>query len=258
MKKQLIVLFLIWISVKVYSNEYGSEIYQCYIRGEMVKYKDVLNKMKQTYDHAPSSVFQRQIIRVQYGLVSYYLGAKQDKDAYEEISDAEKRIAGLLKKHPKDASLISMRASFAGFKVILNPFSAVFLGGKLLRDMNKCKSIDFNDRDVLFLHSNSTYYAPSFLGGSKVAGLKNYLKLQSKIRLIDIKNTNDWFALMCLTANAMALVDSNKHADAIKLYNYILTVEPEYDWVRNELIPRAKKKQNALYLEQKQSEKKYQ
>lgn len=258
MKKGLVILLLITVFQSVIAVNYKPLLYKAYVKGEMALFEEVLEGMKVEYATSNSETLQRDIIKAQYCMVSFYLGSDNNKSAYVVIKDAERRINQLLAKDKDDASMLAIRASFTGFRIILNPVSTLFLGGKLLSDMNRCKNLDFTNTDVLFLHSNSTYYAPKFLGGSKEKGLDNYKKLRLKLEKSEISKAYDYFALMCLTANGIALVDAEKYNQAADLYKYVLKVEPGYDWVRNDLLPKAISHKNSQHFDAKRSDKKYQ
>lgn len=250
--RMLIVVCFVFISVLVGASEYNCKFYALYIKGEMVQWVTLLDKAKSDYQQNKSVDLLEDIVRAQYGLVAYYIGANNDAKAMTEIDAADVYLDTLLKEYQNEGWIYALSASFDGFRLIVNPYRFFLRGPSILSAINKSSELSPKDFDVLFLKANQTFYLPSFIGGDQKKGLVMYENLYVKLKKKDIAKEKDWFSLMYLTSYGIACTYAHQYEKAVEVYQLILEKEPDYNWVRKELLPEAQNKTDNKYLKDRE------
>ena len=82
---------------------------------------------------------------------------------------------------------------------------------------------------------NAAYYTPSWFGGSKETAVKAY---STAIQLMEFHNQtqHNWLYMNALTMLAQAQQRTNRIQEANATYRKILSLEPNYVWVRDDRI----------------------
>lgn len=84
---------------------------------------------------------------------------------------------------------------------------------------------------------NIKFYSPETFGGSKKLSIDYYLKaleiLEKKTEFIK----NDWNYLSLLVNLAQAYSEAGNYETAKKYYEKALSAEPDFVWVKNDLLP---------------------
>ncbi len=246
----LVATFLtcILITNKSAATDFNDKFYTLYISGNMEEWVHLLDRAKQTYAKQPTPQLLEEIVRAQYALTAYYLGLNNDDKALQEIDAAAYYLHELEQIYPEQGWVLALDASFQGFKLIISPFRFFFKGPSVLSAVHKCQELSPNHEDVLFLVANQTFYLPSILGGNQQKGLDYFSTLEKKLLQYPIKEDKHWFYLLYLTSNAIACNAAHQYNDAVRIYRQILSIEPHYLWVKNELLPQSLKKQENNYL----------
>ncbi len=220
----------------------------------MKDWPDVLKKMQVDYAQNPNNELLEEIVRSQYGLIAYYIGANKDTQALEVIDDAHSYLQLLENKYPDEGWVYALSATFKSFKLIINPYRFFLKGVGILAAIDKSEDLSPNHPDVLFFKANQTFYLPSYLGGNQTKGLSMYNNLSEKLIRDWQPKSNNWFHLLYLTSYGIACTQAKDYKTAVKIYDQILQLEPQYDWVRNELIPQAENHLDNAYLKQRKKD----
>lgn len=244
-------LLLVVLPQTIKASKYNDMFYPLYINGEMSEWVKVLDSAKTEYKIKPESILLEDIIRAQYGLCAFYLGNNEDEKALNEIESATNYLNKLEQYYPNEGWVYALKASFQSFKLIISPLRFFFKGPQILSAINKSHELSPNHIDVMFLKANQTFYMPSIIGGDQQKGLEYFRTLELKLVAQPIKHDNDWFSLLYLTSNAIACNATHNYNEAIRIYTLILDIEPNYLWVKNELLPQSIKKQENEYLKRR-------
>jgi Tfp pilus assembly protein PilF len=103
-------------------------------------------------------------------------------------------------------------------------------------------SIDENNPLGYVQYANTLFYTPDFLGGSKKGALENFRKALVLMERDKEEIKDDWNYLNLLTVIAQSYEKTGNNELADACYQKIITIEPNYDWVKNELYPQFLKK----------------
>ena len=241
-----VMLEITMMSLKSNELQLKEKIYEAYISGNINKWYQIssLFESSDLKKNIPLNE-QEEILGVYYGLIAYYISQNQKKNASKLLEKATSMNEQLLKSHPHNARLNAMRGAFLGFEIGLNPLKAPFIGLESLDYIDKALMADNQNPYAWLEKANSLYYAPLLIGNSQKKAFEAYQKSISLFEKQQITRHN-WIYLNTITSLARAYEEQADFTNAITLYKKILTVEPSFDWVKNELLPNVLKKQKAV------------
>lgn len=236
-------LFLIFFSLSflLLCGQNNKAIYQAFISGNMTRWKkniDSLNHIKQKTNKE-----KLDLINYQYGYVGYCIGQKKYSEAEDYIAKSEKYIKQLENKNYNLSMLFAYKAAFIGFEIGISPYKAPFIGSKSMTFAQK--AVDYNPKNAFaYLQlANVAYYTPIIFGGSKKEAMHYYLKA-AKIMEEDNEMHQNWNYLNLLAKIINAYAKEKKYGEAKKYCIKTLAIEPEFEWVKNDIYPKILKKCN--------------
>lgn len=215
-------------------------IYKAYINGDMEDWKAVIDSMNTR--EAKKVYEELELLGYEYGYIGWCLSGKNKKTAKEYMKRFDSRLTRLEGIGQNRGKLLAYRAAYYGFEIGLNEIKAPFLGKESLKAAEMSVKTEPENWLGFVLLGNIDFYKPAIFGGSKQKALENYLKAE-KI-LLDDRPENDWNVLALLSQIAItyeALEDIEKAND---YYKKILGLEPDFEWVRDELYIEFKEKYN--------------
>ncbi|MBN2664542.1 MAG: hypothetical protein JXR68_12905 [Bacteroidales bacterium] len=235
-KKHLIVfvaiLFFILPNLKA---SYKTEIYNYFINSEMNKWENTLinlNNLSQKSD-----ALTLELLNYNYGYIAWCIGNDKEQKAktYLEISE---NYLSLLEDKKYNLSMINVyKSAFNGFKISFNKVNAPFLGPESIKFAEKALELDENNPFAHMQLGNIQFYMPSMFGGSKQLAISYYKKAQILMEQNLTVYINDWNYINLLVTIAQAYTDNENYILAKKYYEIILSIEPDFLWVKNELYP---------------------
>lgn len=239
---RIILFLLIVLSVQHSMANNKNDIYKAYISGDMVLWKQVIDKMEQQKPKTYSHILE--LINYQYGYIGWCVGNGKDSEASSYIPLAEKNIALLAKKTEYMSIVNSYQSAIYGYKITLNKFQAPLLGPKSVSSAQKSIALDSLNAHGYIQLGNTEYYMPAMFGGSKTKAVAYYEKALKILEKDQHQIKSDWNYLNLLTQLAIAYEETKQYSKAKLYYEKILKTEPEYQWVKNELYPSFLKKLN--------------
>lgn len=240
-KSVWIILFLSFLNSTVLFSQSSNQsiIYQAYISGKMDKWASVITSAEK--EKSPGIEKKLELISYYYGYTGYLIGTKKTDTAERYIDKAEKLINEVLRKSPANATAFAYKGSFTGFRIGISKFKAISLGPESNASIEKALKIDPDNVQAIVDKGNSLFHTPKLFGGDK----KEAVRLFQKAATILEKNAaakNNWFYLNVLTLIARAYEQTGNYSMALHSYKKILTFEPDYQWVKNELYPACQQK----------------
>lgn len=214
----------------------NTSLYNAYISGRMDHWEKETSKLIEISEKSQSLVTKNESLEAMYGIIAFKIGTGDNAKARQYLEKADLFLKELMVKNPDDAKLHAYKAAFYGFKIGLNPLKAPILGIKSIESVEKAYAIDPTSPQVLLEKANIKYYSPSFYGGSKTEALILYLKAARQLEL-QKNNKQNWIYLTILTNIANIYKETGQTLEAIRMYNKILAVEPQFIWVRDQLYP---------------------
>ena len=158
----------------------------------------------------------------------------------EAIDNGEKYLL----KNENSAEMLALMSTIYGIKISVYPDLATTLGLKNFAMISKALSLEPNNPRVLLEAGISKFNAPPYYGGSKTEALKYFQKSVDSFEKIVAPDTMqpDWGHLEALAWLGMSYSSLNEYDKAIQFYKKALEINPEYKWIKYQLLPDAQKK----------------
>lgn len=184
-------------------------------------------------------------------LVQYYLGYadyrlgvvvyRMDKEkAIVYLDSAVEHLERAIERKTDFAEAHALLSSCCGIKISFAPFKAIVLGPRSGRAMQKAKDLSPGNPRVALLDAIGTYNTPALFGGGKEKGLealKKAAELFERWTKADSLQP-DWGAAEVHAWIGIAYVDRHETILARKAFENALRIDPDYGWVKHELLPR--------------------
>lgn len=210
-----------------------------YAAGHMNEWESLLNQLEKGYISTGDIRWLEELAWAEYAYTAYLLHTKQEEKAAKMLSAALDHTDKLLKLQPRNGSYLALKSSLTAFRIQLRPLSAPFLGPRSARLMEEAVAADpFNYR-VLTEKGLARLYAPSWAGGNPAEAVTLFTKAAAEISKYKDAITNDWYYLHLMASYGQSLQKTDRHSQAVEVYQQVLSIEPSFQWVKNELLPQA-------------------
>lgn len=240
--KNWLILLFVFVITEVVASDYADRIYNAFIRGDMVLWRNTMLELEQKKDK--TIPLWEELISYQYGYIGYCIGVGQHQEAgiYVDKMDKILKNTRILQHGLRE----SYRSAWYGFKIGLNKVKAPFLGPKSI-ELSKKAMNEYPDCYLGYVQmGNYLLHTPALFGGDKAQAL---LYFNKGLRLLAAKQpSRNWDYLNLLTLVARAKYESGDQKGAIQLLTKILQIEPKFSWVSQEILPAYKKGVKPNYI----------
>jgi hypothetical protein len=238
-KYKIVVLLLICCLAPL-KGSYKSDVYSAYISNNMQLWKSVIDKMNKV--NTKDINYRLELLNYQYGYIAWCIGNNRNEEAKIYLDLAEKSLTQLPQDNHYQSIVNSYKSAFYGYRIGLNRILATFLGFRSVDCAKQAIRLDMENPFGYIQYGNIEFYMPSVFGGSKSEALKYYLRAKDLME----KNREDlyenWNYLNLLTLIGMTYSYTNDYLQSKWYFEKILTIEPGFTWVKNELYPEILKK----------------
>jgi len=212
-------------------------VYKGYVSGDMKMWEKGMSELQEAYRKSSEPCLLFTLTEAKYGYIGYLLGT-DDKDAARTLTDAFEKDIELLAALPEyKAETEAFRLALLGFRMGLNPARAMTLGPKAVKQLEKAVATDITTPEVWIEKANSEAHMPAFAGGSKVKAAESF---REAIRLFEADpemSECNWRYLNTMVLLGQILEQTEDYRGAREAYLKALRHEPEFKWVRDELLP---------------------
>jgi hypothetical protein len=238
--KYIIILLLLLITKGFALASEKATIYKAYVNNDMRLWKATIDAMETK--KGKSSTFILELVNYQYGYIGWCIGLKKNDEAGRYLKLAEANVALLEKNSFKSSYLNAYKSAFYGFRIGLNVLNAPFLGPKSVSAAELAMKQDNTNPFGFIQYANAQYYMPAVFGGSKSLAIKYYQRAEKLMNTNPVGIREDWNYLSLLAIIGKAYDDTGDLKAAKLYYERILTQEPGFLWVKNDLYPNLLKK----------------
>jgi tetratricopeptide (TPR) repeat protein len=215
---------------------FKEQIYQAYIAGDMKIWLSVINTMEAQKIEEPG--FLLELINYQYGYVAWCLGNNNKTEAKHYLSLLEKNLAKLKSIMGKTAEYHAYSAAAYGFKIGLTIWRAPLLGPKSMKHAQEAIQADSLNFQANMEMGNIWNHMPAVFGGSGEKALDFYLQaLEIMEQKPETVRNNNWMYLNLLALIGQVQQGNGQPEQAKKYFDRALQFEPEFIWVKKELLP---------------------
>ncbi len=238
----LITLTLSSAAVMAQADRSSCTIYRGYITGNMEMWKRGMQELQEQHRNDPKAVTLYTLAEARYGYIGYLLG-RDEKDAARPMIEAFGSEIEQLAGFPEyRAETEAFRVALLGFRMGLNPARAVTLGPKALKQLEKSMEAGKGSAAVWIEKANSEAHMPAFAGGSREKAAASF---REALRLFEANNglsSCNWRYLNTMVLLGQLLDKMGDYQGSREAYLRALKREPEFQWVRDELLPEIEKK----------------
>lgn len=235
MKKIFFVIF-IFFSINLTAQKPNQIFYKLYLEENMDEWLIEMNKLSDTASY--EEVYQK--VMAQYGYIGYLMSEKRKKEIRQLLPSAKENVEYLLELNPNSSELFALRAAFIAFDIATHPYKAPVIGIKCIEFIKKSISLDDGHPLGWIMQASMKYYSPPLFGGSKEEGIEIYHKA---VKLFKEKNIaeGNWLYLNGITAIGNWYFEQEQFENCKLEFEKALEIEPEFKWVKDELIPKVEK-----------------
>lgn len=224
----------------------AERLYVCFTAGNMDEWARVVADLEQEFNVSKSTRVEFELLHAQYGLIGFLLSKQDELEAERYIAGAEDHIEHLLQVNPEYVEAISIKAAILAYKIAINPLKAFYLGPKSRGLIDRAMRIEPSNPFALIESGNFEHYAPLILGGSTAKAVKFYqMAIDRLLHLNGGEAPKTWWYLNALTQLALAAEKAHNYPLATKTFEDILALEPNYQWIRDDVYPKYLKKVGA-------------
>jgi len=168
---------------------------------------------------------------------------RNEKDVARPVIDAfEIEIEQLAEFPEYRAETEAFRVALLGFRMGLNPARAVILGPKALKQLETAMRVGKGSAAVWIEKANSEAHMPAFAGGSREEAV---LSFREALRLFEAGGSVapcNWRYLNTMVLLGRLLDKMGDYHGSREAYMMALKRAPDFQWVRDELLPEVEKK----------------
>lgn len=235
-QKHIVTSFIIVLfACNTALGSWKQDIYQAYIGNNMNRWQTIIDKMEQ--EKVKEKDFLSQLVNYQYGYIGWCLGNDKNRLAKEYLDKAENNLELLANQNASPSTIHAYESAFYGFKIGLSRIRAPIYGPRSIKHAKEAIELDENNPLGYIQYGNSQFYMPSMFGGSKEEAISYFQKAEKLMEQNPEALENNWNYLGLLTLIAQSFEEMGQYDKAEDYYKKVLTVEPEFSWVRDELYP---------------------
>jgi tetratricopeptide (TPR) repeat protein len=218
-------------------EKYNCKYYHAYISGDMSDWPDWIRQMEKELGDHPQPRLRYDIVLAHYGYVAYLIGAGKDEAASEYIENGEMHLDALRIFPEYTSRYEAMQGAFIAFKIGLNRSKAVWLGPKSMGHINRAVELDSTNPVAWMEKANAEYHMPRVFGGSYAKAVEYYQKAVGFFEQHDARIHCNWLYINALAWLARSCEKANMDTRAKLTYLKILALEPDFQWVKEDLYP---------------------
>lgn len=233
------ISFSLQLFGNVANDDLDDRLYQAFISGNMDEWNKVLVELDVLVSQEPTPANRFKLLHAQYGYIGYLLGVNQTGKAKELIDKAEKQANILVGIPIYQSSAKAIQGALLAYQISISPYKAPFLGPKSLSLINEAVALNPSNYYALIEKGNALHYAPAIVGGDPAKAVELYRKALELIeRDYKTGKPKTWWYINTYTQMGLAAQKAGNKNLAKKIYLTILSMEPNYKLVREDLLPK--------------------
>jgi tetratricopeptide (TPR) repeat protein len=204
----------------------------------MHRWKSIIDEMENSINKTQKLLSE--LVNYQYGYIGYCLGEEKIDEAEKYLELAEDNLEELQKAGVESSLVSAYKSAFYGYHIGLKKMKAPFLGPKSIKFSKLAMEQNPENPMGYIQYGNSQFYMPPVFGGSKQEAVDHFIKAEQLMEKGDIKNDWNYLSLLALIGQSYTIMENYKKAK--EYYEKALNIEPNFLWVKKELMPKLIKK----------------
>lgn len=226
-----IVLYLLPFISFSNSNDIRCRFTSFLLKGDMASWEVMVDSLqKRNLDKAEDDV----LLHAEYALTGYLFSQDKKKEAGIIMSKFEAHLENKMIRYPNTANYHAFKAALYGFKIAMAPWKAPFYSFSHQREVEKANQLRKDEALPLIEQANSYYFRPSFFGGDKVKAMLYYEKA---FKILSKSPQCNWVFFNNGAWLGQLYTKLGYRDKAIATYHYVLEQNPDFQYIRDELLP---------------------
>jgi tetratricopeptide (TPR) repeat protein len=208
-------------------------------------WKAVEKIAKQQYEEHPHDMQKLfDWAEIQYGLLNACV-ANENKEVFDRyIEVTEKNIDTLLRYNSRWAAVHALKAGILSTEMAFSPSKGVFLGPRSNEHIEKALKLDKTEPSGWVQQAGAKLHTPKMFGGSLDKALESYEKAISLYEQDSSQCHHNWQYINTKAWLGIAYVKDEQYSKALQTFKSVLAFEPDFGWVKHNLLPNLEKKMN--------------
>ncbi|MEL6674231.1 MAG: tetratricopeptide repeat protein [Bacteroidota bacterium] len=177
-----------------------------------------------------------------YGRIGYCIASESCQDVDDQIDEAQEIAEALLKVKPKSSKAQALYGALLAMEVGRSPAKAIYLGPRSSSYLDDALESDPRNPTAWVEKGNMRFHAPALFGGDMTEAVNCFKKAVTLFDQQPALRKDNWLYLHALAWLGKSYEEEGKNQEALKAYQKALQFEPNFHWVKNELMPALQKK----------------
>jgi tetratricopeptide (TPR) repeat protein len=203
----------------------------------------VVAEKQSAYGKNPSDPTLRwNLALAQYGLLAATMRSHDEARFDQYYEKTEDHLRALAKDEKMKAEAKALLSALYGLKLGYSSMMGMVLGPKSSSLIEDAMKLSPKSPLVWRVEANSKMFTPAMFGGDMAESIKAFEKSILLFEQQPASLENNWMYLDAHVFLGQAYMNEGQTATAIETYEKALKLEPNLFWVKNDLLPNAKKK----------------
>jgi hypothetical protein len=220
----------------------SNTVYRGYVSGDIEMWKRGMTELQEAYDRTAEPCLLLELTEARYGYIGYLLGLDKKGEAKPLVDSFETDISRLAVFPQYKAETEAFRVAQLGFRMELNPASAITLGNRALKQLEKAVATDSTSPAVWIEKANAEASMPAFAGGSKEKAAASFMEALRLFEADTSLSASSWRYLNTIVLLGQTLEMLEDYSGARQAYLKALAREPGFRRVSDELLPALERK----------------
>ncbi len=211
--------------------------YNGYLAGDIDLLVRGIAEQERRYRASGSSDDLYVLIVSRYGYIGYLLSVDNNREARRVLDAARENLEVLQGDDAFRARATAMEGALTAMRIALNPLRATYLGRRSMRLMEEALTINSSEPVAWVEMGNGRYHAPRLAGGSKEEAVRCFTEAVRLFETDERLLKCNWHYLHALVWLAKSHEATGDLHSAKETYEKLLSIEPQFMWVKQELYP---------------------
>jgi len=242
------MIFVMNSSAQSELHEFVTSAKETVERGTLKFDKDILMQGHSMFERAlatdaENTLLQYHVAYAEYRLLTYMLN--RDQDRFDPVADkAVERLEKILRTKPDWSEAQALLSAIHGLQIAKSWTRAMTLGPKANRLAQQAVANDPDNPRAWLMHAAQKLNTPRMFGGSIEEALDGYKKA---VALFENNTGRDplepaWGYIDALVWLGITYERMDRDEEALAVFQKVLDLEPEYGWVKYNLLPALEEK----------------
>ncbi len=180
----------------------------------------------------------------EYAYVGYCIGTESIAPGFDDrIITLQERLEGLLDLRKNDPKVEAMLGAVLAMRIGRSPARGIYLGPRSSSYIEDAMQHGPQSPEAWVEQGNMRFHAPALFGGDMDQAIVCFRRAAALFASQPDRAHHNWLHLHALAWLGKSYEAKSQWSDARRAYEQALTVEPEFSWVKSELLPGIKQRQ---------------